>query len=127
MQIADVTVSHLRSHVIPHHGDSPGLLMNFLQLATEPFGDLVVHRSGANEEQSLVTKGLTAKNMAFVNDLRKDAFVDILPVEPCGATAGEWNAFEMGRAFGLIVTCCVDGLYFHGNETLQCPFRADVS
>ena len=63
--------------------------------------------------------------MAFENQLRENALVDVLPVEARRALAAEGTLLQISQALGLIVSGGVDGLYFDGDKAEQ--FAAGVN
>jgi hypothetical protein len=68
------------------------------QVATEPLSDFVVDRRRADEEKPLMAKRLPSQDVSLVDDLGKDALVDVLPVEASGRLLRIRYALEIGRS-----------------------------
>src|ERR1700674_4157358 len=80
LERADLAVRNGKAYVVPHQSHRARLLMNLLQLAAEPFRNLVVDGRRADEEKSLLAQRLAPQHMALVDDLRQNPLVDVLPV-----------------------------------------------
>ena len=123
--IASGSWRFVRADVIPAERQGSGLQTVVEEIAAQPLNDLVLYRLRAYEKQPFAAKALSAQDMSFVDELRKDAFGDVLPIDACRAVTVKRLSRQVGFAFRSVIPRCVDGLYFDRNKFLQCSSRRD--
>lgn len=88
-----------------------------------------MHRSWTNKEKPFCAKLLPSQYMTFCNELRKDAFIDILKIQTGSLGFGQLHRHGRCRVMHsrkfmerpLVVAGGVNGLDFHRNKTLKIP------
>lgn len=112
--IASDSWRFVRADVIPAERQGSGLQSVVEEIAAQPLNDLVFYRLRTYEKQPFAAKALSAQDVSLVDELWKDAFGDVLPVDACRAVAGKRLSCQVGFTFCSVIACGVDGLYFDG-------------
>lgn len=87
--------------------------------ATKAGHDPRVNRLRADEEQAFPAQRFTLQHLALIDQLGKDALIDVFPVQ--AGSGRRVCAFRREQGFSTvaIVARCVDGLNFNGDELFQ--------
>ena len=69
-----------------------------------------------SEEQAFPAQRFTLQHLALVDQLGKDAFIDVFPIQArrCRRVRAFWR--EQGFPTVAVVARCVDGLNFDGDK-----------